>query len=54
MHFYVFKHKLFPVFSKYTYIDIIFALNVTDNFTASGELFIDDPTKKSTNKPRNF
>jgi hypothetical protein len=35
--------------SKYTYIDVIIALNISDNFTAHGELFIDDPTKKSDN-----
>jgi hypothetical protein len=33
--------------SKYTYIDVIIALNITDNFTASGELYVDDSTKKS-------
>ena len=33
--------------SAQTFIDIIVALNVTDNFTAKGDLFIDDSTRKS-------
>lgn len=33
--------------SAQTFIDIIVALNRTDNFTARGELFIDDSTRKS-------
>lgn len=33
--------------SSQTFIDIIIALNRTDNFTARGDLFIDDSTKKS-------
>lgn len=33
--------------SSYTFIDVVIALNVSDNFTAYGELYIDDSTKKS-------
>lgn len=36
--------------SKYTYIDVIIALNISNNFTAKGELFIDDSSKKSNYK----
>jgi hypothetical protein len=32
--------------SMETYIDLIIALDQSTNFTASGELYIDDPTKK--------
>ena len=38
---------LTAVQSAQTFIDIIIALNRTDNFTARGELFIDDSTRKS-------
>ena len=40
--------------SKYTYIDVIIALNISDNFTARGELFIDDSSKKSNLKKIKF
>ena len=39
--------------SKYTFIDVIIALNVTDNFTATGQLYIDDSSKKSKKKKQN-
>ncbi|CAF0863003.1 unnamed protein product [Brachionus calyciflorus] len=40
--------------SKYTYIDIRIALNISDNYTASGELYIDDSSKKNTPKKENY
>ena len=33
--------------SKNTYVDVIIALNEDTNFTAFGELYTDDQTKKS-------
>lgn len=33
--------------SSQTFIDIIIALNVSDNFTARGELYLDDWKRKS-------
>ena len=50
--------KFFIIFiyvsSQNSYIDIIIALNVTDNYTASGELYMDDQTKKGLRKNPNL
>lgn len=40
--------------SKNTFIDIIIALDESDNYTATGELYLDDHTKKSTEKKENY
>ncbi|RNA12391.1 lysosomal alpha-glucosidase-like isoform X2, partial [Brachionus plicatilis] len=40
--------------SSYTYIDVIIALNVSDNFTARGELYIDDSSKKNAQVKDNY
>lgn len=40
--------------SKNTFIDIIIALEEADNYTATGELYLDDHTKKSTEKKENY
>lgn len=40
--------------SKNTFIDVIIALNETNNFTAQGDLYMDDHTKKETERKENY
>jgi alpha-glucosidase (family GH31 glycosyl hydrolase) len=40
--------------SKNTFVDVIIALNQTNNFTASGVLYMDDSSKKNTERKDNY
>ncbi len=46
--------RLTALDSKNTFVDIIIALNQTDNFTASGELYMDDSKRKDTHRKMNY
>lgn len=35
-------------------MDVIIALNETNNYTAHGELYIDDSSKKDTHRKNNY